>query len=260
MKIELVLGAGSAHGLAHIGVIRALEERGHEIVAVHGCSMGALIGTAWAAGKLDVLEQMADAARLRDLARLVDLSLTSAGVLAGQRIGRLLEDLFAQTLLEELAVPTRIVATDMNTWEPVEFTSGPSIEAVRASIGVPGLFSPIVAGERVVADGTLVLPLPIPDVRRPEVDEVLAVSVLGPPADPLWDETQPITRRHAPKYVMSALTLAQHSIEVQIIRQHPDAIVLEIPVQSTSLSYHRSREIAASGRLVAREFLPAVGL
>ncbi|WP_152352092.1 patatin-like phospholipase family protein [Brachybacterium subflavum] len=260
MRIELVLGAGSAYGLAHLGVLRALRERGHEIVRLHGCSMGALVAGAVAAGSMRTLERLADRAGPLDALRLVDPPARGAGLVGGRRIERLLDELYDDRRIEDLDLPLRVVATDVTTWLPVAFESGELRAAVRASIGVPALLPPIEIDGRVLADGTLVQPLPIPDQPDPEAQMLLAVSVLGPPSTHPWEAGVP--RRRAARYVMDSLSIAQHGIELAVLAAHPEAALLQLPAGdgASALSFHRAGRIAARGHLIAREQLPALGL
>lgn len=255
-----MLGAGSAFGLAHLGVLRALAERRHEIVALHGCSMGALVAAAHAAGSADRLEHLVDDAGLGAALRLLDAGTAGGGVLGGRRIEDLLDELLGQTAIEDLPIPLRIVATDVNTWRSVLLTSGSLRAAVRASIGVPALLPPIELDGRLLADGTLVQPLPIPDRPHPSAEKVLAVSVLGPPDEPVWGSGVP--RRRTARYVLDALSIAQHGIELATLAAHPEVELLQLPTGAgaSALSYHRAGRISARGQLAAREQLPILGL
>ncbi|UQN31416.1 patatin-like phospholipase family protein [Brachybacterium kimchii] len=260
MRIELVLGAGSAFGLAHLGVLRALRERGHEIVRLHGCSMGALVAGAVAAGSVRTLEALADRAGPLDALRLVDLHAHGAGLVGGRRIEDLLTELYGECRIEELDLPLRVVATDVATWLPVSFESGSLREAVRASIGVPALLPPVEIDGRLLADGTLVQPLPVPEQSDPRAQRVLAVSVLGPPSSDPWAAGVP--RRRTARYVMDSLSIAQHGIEQAVLAAHPEVALLQLPTGdgASALSFHRAGRIAARGHLIAREQLPALGL
>lgn len=255
-----MLGAGSAFGLAHLGVLRALGERGHEVVRLHGCSMGALVAGAVAARSAHLLEQRVDRARLRDALRLLDLRARGAGLVGGRRIERLLEELYGERRIEDLDLPLRVVATDVSTWLPVDLDSGLLREAVRASIAVPALLPPLELGGRILADGTLVQPLPVPPEPDPRADRVLAVSVLGPPASQPWRTGVP--RRRTARYVMDSLSIAQHGIEQAVLAAHPEVSLIQLPAGdgASALSFHRAGRIAALGHLAAREQLPALGL
>lgn len=255
-----MLGAGSAFGVAHLGVLRALAERRHEIVALHGCSMGALVAAAHAAGSAARLEHLIDDAGIGAALRLLDAGTAGGGVLGGRRIEDLLDELLGERLIEDLPIPLRIVATDVNTWRPVMLTSGSLRAAVRASIGVPALLPPVELGGRLLADGTLVQPLPIPRSPHPRAEKLLAVSVLGPPEKPVWGAVVP--RRRTARYVLDALSIAQHGIELETLAAHPEAALLQLPTGggASALSYHRAGRISARGQLAAREQLPALGL
>jgi NTE family protein len=260
VRIELVLGAGSAFGLAHLGVLRALRERGHRVVALHGCSMGALVAGAVASGSVGELERLVDRAGVAQALRLLDPRVRGAGLLGGRRIERLLAELYGDLRIEDLSLPLSVVATDVNTWTPVHLTSGPLREAVRASIGVPALLPPIELDGRLLADGTLVRPLPVPTEPDPRGERILAVSVLGAPQRRAWSGAIP--RRRAPHYVLDSLNIAQHGIEREVLAAHPEVACLQLPTGAgvSALSYHHAGRISAHGHLAAREQLPALGL
>lgn len=178
-RVALALGAGAAKGLAHIGAIEALEERGFEIVAVAGTSMGALVGGIYAMGKLDVYRDWVSTLARFDVLRLVDWSFTGGGFIKGDRIMAALRELIGEVNIEELDIAYTAVATDIDREREVWLTRGPLFDAIRASIAIPTLFRPYAHEGRRLVDGALLNPLPVLPLMREDADYVIAVSVDG---------------------------------------------------------------------------------
>ncbi len=177
-KVALVLGSGGARGYAHIGVIEALEARGFEIIAVSGCSMGAVIGGIYAAGKLPEYRDWVCQLDYLDVLKLVDVTWSSMGAMRASKVMSKLEALVGDILIEDLAIPVTTVATDLVRQREVWFQSGPLLQAIRASMAVPGVITPVHLGEQVLVDGGLLNPLPImPMVAAHQADFVVAVNV-----------------------------------------------------------------------------------
>ena len=178
--ISLVLGSGGARGLAHIGVIHELEKRGFDIRAVTGCSMGALIGGCYCAGKLDVFEEWIFSLDEWDVIRFLDISLTARdGMMKGDLIIDTLRDLIGDQRIEDLAVPFTAVATDIVDRKEVWLSKGNLFDAIRASIAVPGVFTPKKINGQTLVDGGLLDPLPSAPATSDETDLTIAVSLSG---------------------------------------------------------------------------------
>lgn len=179
--IALALGTGGARGLAHIGAIEAIEAAGYRIVAVSGSSMGALIGGIYAAGKLDVYRDWATALQKMDVLKLVDWTLSGAGLIKGERIIGVLRELIGDVEIADLPMAFTAVATDLDREREVWLARGPLFDAIRASIAVPTIFRPHpVHGHRLV-DGGLMNPLPLTPLLQSSSDYTVAVNVNGPP-------------------------------------------------------------------------------
>lgn len=174
--IGLVLGSGSARGWAHIGVIRGLEAAGIRPDLVCGTSIGALVGAAYAAGELDRFEEWVRSLDLRDVVSFMDVSLSS-GLLKGERLMEYFRANFVDRPLEELATPFGAVATVLDTGAEVWLRSGSTVDAVRASIALPGLFAPALRGDEVLVDGGLVNPVPVSLARAMGADVLIAVDL-----------------------------------------------------------------------------------
>ncbi|WP_166133352.1 patatin-like phospholipase family protein [Nocardioides ochotonae] len=179
-RVALALGSGGARGYAHIGAVRALRERDCEIVAVAGTSMGALVGGLASAGHLEQFADWATSLQRRDVLRLLDPKLASPGVLAADRLLDAIQEIFSDVHIEDLPVPFTAVATDLAARREVWFQRGPLRAAVRASIAIPGVFTPAMINGRLLVDGGLTNPVPIdPTVGVPS-DLTVAVSLTGP--------------------------------------------------------------------------------
>ena len=177
LKIGLALGSGSARGLAHIGVLRAINETGINIDVIAGTSMGALIGAVFAAGKLDGLTARFLDFDWKSIITLLDPVFPRSGLIDGQKITDFVRAHVPATNIEDLPIPFRAVATCIMSGEEVVFGTGDLIEAVRASISVPGIFTPVRNDGRVLVDGGLVNPVPVSVVRAMSADLIIAVDL-----------------------------------------------------------------------------------
>ena len=152
-RVALALGSGGARGYAHIGVIEVLEERGLDVVSVAGSSMGALVGGVHAAGRLETYAAWARSLRQRDVVRLLDVSLSAAGAIRADKVLARVRDLLGGVRIEDLPIPFTAVATDLAARKEVWFQHGPVDVAIRASIAIPGVVTPVVLNARLLADG-----------------------------------------------------------------------------------------------------------
>lgn len=178
-SISLVLGSGGARGHAHIGVIRALEERGFEIANIAGTSMGAVIGGIYAAKKLDTYVEWAYRLDGSDVVRLLDLSFTRLSLFKGERIITVLKELIGDRQIEDLDRGFTAVATALKQQREVWLNEGSLFDAIRASTAVPGVFSPVEKGGLTLVDGGLVNPIPIAPTLTDSTDLTVAVNLSG---------------------------------------------------------------------------------
>ena len=175
--IGLALGSGSARGLAHIGVIRALQEAGIKIDVVAGTSIGALIGSVFAAGKLDAIERDYLEFDWKKIAYFFDMVFPRSGLIDGTKVANFILNYIKTDTIENLPLPFHTVATDIGTGEEIIFKQGDIVEAVRASISAPGIFTPVRIGERILVDGGLVNPVPVSVAKTMGADLVIAVDL-----------------------------------------------------------------------------------
>ncbi len=183
MRAALALGSGGARGYAHIGVIEELRDRGHDIVGIAGSSMGALVGGLEAAGKLDAYTDWASSLTQRAVLRLLDPSISAAGVLRAGKILDAVREILGDVTIEDLPIPFTSVATDLITGKSVWLQRGPVDDAIRASIAIPGVISPHILDGRLLADGGILDPIPMAPIAAVNADVTIAVSLNGEPPD-----------------------------------------------------------------------------
>ena len=189
-RVALALGSGGARGYAHIGVIDELRDRGYEVVGVAGSSMGALVGGLHAAGKLDDFADWARTLTQRAVLRLLDPSITAAGVLRAERILDAVRDILGEVTIDELPIPYTAVSTDLISGKSVWLQRGPVDAAIRASIAIPGVIMPHVLDGRLLADGGILDPLPMAPISGVNADLTIAVSLAGSEAGGRYEPTE----------------------------------------------------------------------
>lgn len=276
--VGLALGSGSARGWAHVGVIRALEQAGIRPDLVCGTSIGALVGAAYAAGELERLEQWLLGLGLKEVVAFMDVSLSS-GLLKGERLMDFFRRNVADRPIEELTMPFAAVSTSLRTGAEVWLRHGSSLDAVRASIALPGLFAPTVREGSVLVDGGLVNPVPVSLARAMGADIVIAVDlgsdILGrprrvhPPVEALAGEVGewirklqgnlaaliPVNSPDEPKMpsMLDVLAASINIMQVRISRSRmagepPDFVVAPRLAHFGLLDFHRAKEAIEEGK------------
>lgn len=178
-RVALALGSGGARGYAHIGAIEVLRERGFEIATIAGTSMGALVGGIAAAGKLEEYAEWSLGLTQREVWRLLDLTLSAPGAIRAERVLAKVSDILGGALIEDLPIPFTAVATDLEARREVWFQKGPIDHAIRASIAIPGVITPVMFNGRLLVDGGLMNPVPIEPTSVCAADLTVAVSLTG---------------------------------------------------------------------------------
>lgn len=191
LTLGLALGSGGARGWCHIGVLRALADQGIDPDCVVGCSMGAVVGAAWAAGKVDELEEWALGMTRSRFMGFVDLRFNGGGLVGGAALTDVMTDLGLPERIEDLDRPFISVATDMATGREVWLREGSLADAIRASISIPGVFRPHRVGEQWLLDGGLVNPVPTSACRALGASHVIAVNPNAKHGRPLWKAERP---------------------------------------------------------------------
>lgn len=178
-KLGLALGGGAALGWAHIGIIQVLNEEGIKPDLVTGTSIGSLVGAYHVAGKMEELEGIARGMNWRRMIRLADVQVGKNGFLAGEPVMALLREHLGDLKIEDLDMPFAAVASDLVSGEQVIFRSGDIVSAIRASISIPGVFTPVRSGAHLLVDGGLLNTVPISTCRDLGADIVIGVNIVG---------------------------------------------------------------------------------
>ncbi len=175
--IGLALGGGAARGFAHIGIVRTLVAHGIVPNVVVGTSIGAVVGGCYAAGHLDKLEEWARSLQPRNIFGYLDIRLNGSGLIGGAKLTAQLEAALGQSLIEDLPLKFATVATEVRTGHEIWLTHGGIVEAMRASYALPGIFSPVLVGDRWLVDGALVNPVPVSAARALGAEIVIAANL-----------------------------------------------------------------------------------
>ncbi len=177
--VALVLSSGGARGLVHIGVIEELEEQGYHITSVAGCSMGALIGGVYAAGKLKDFREWMKTIDRKKMVELTDFSFSLNHLVKGNRIIDAIKEIVPDTKIEDLPIPYCAIATDWENGREVTFRKGSLFGAIRASISLPAYYEPVRINGMILIDGGIVNPIPLNRVARHNGDLLVGVDVSG---------------------------------------------------------------------------------
>jgi NTE family protein len=246
--IGLALGGGFARGIAHIGVLKVLEEENIPIRFVAGTSVGALIGAAYCSGlSVAECEQFAERVRFKHFARW---TLSRRGFASNQRMIGFLDNLLKVKTFEDLKIPLAVTATDFSTGEGVVFHSGPLVDPVRASCAYPGMFLPVKLNGRLLVDGMLAYPVPTQPLRDMGASRVLAVSLKGK-----WTNLE--GPRHVFEVIGQCFAIAQEMNSSQW-KQAAD-LVVEPDVHLFKYDdFEHSADLVKAGETAMRAALPEV--
>ena len=284
--ISLVLGSGGARGHAHLGVIKAIEERGLEIRNIAGTSMGSLIGGIYAAGKLDTYTDWVRQLSRRDVVRMLDFSFNWSSLFKGERIFEVLRELVGDSLIEDLPKGFTAVATAIDEQREVWFNKGSLFQAIRASSAVPGVFAPVRVGDRILVDGGLVNPIPIAPTLNDDTDLTIAVNLsaleehykepmaqeepagregflatISETLDDLLGNDDADETPDAAELLTSSIDVMQGAIaRLKLAAYTPDKVV-DIPRDAcTFFEFHRAAEMSELGYDRTRKALDQLGL
>ena len=188
--VALVLSSGGARGLAHIGAIEELEAQGYRITSIAGCSMGALIGGVYAAGKLPEFREWMKTVDKKKMLELTDFSLSLNHIVKGTRIIKAIMEFVPDVLIEDLPIPYCAVATDWISGREVVIDKGSLFEAIRASISLPSFYEPVRRDGMILIDGGVVNPIPMNRVKRHDGDLLVGVDVSGHDYKAQWEKQQ----------------------------------------------------------------------
>jgi len=193
--IALALSSGGARGLAHIGVIEELESQGYRITSIAGCSMGALIGGVYAAGKLEEFREWMKTVDRKKMLELTDFSLSLNHIVKGTRIIKAIMEFVPDVLIEDLPIPYCAVATDWVSGREVVIDKGSLFEAIRASISLPSFYEPVRRDGMILIDGGVVNPIPMNRVKRQEGNLLVGVDVSGHDYKAQWEKMNKLAER-----------------------------------------------------------------
>ena len=253
--VSLVLGSGGARGLAHIGVIRVLEERGYEITSISGCSVGALIGGIYGAGKLGEYEEWVRKLTRFDMVNLLDIAWVGGGLVKGDKVIKTMRKLVGERQIEDLPISFTAVACELQSGREVWLSEGPLFDAIRSSCSLPIFFTPFKHGDKRLVDGGVVNPVPMAPVFHDQTDLTIAVNLGGKPkkgnSSP---EGKDFSATEVAYLVFDAM---QSSIARHKLAAYPPDLIIEIPRDAArTFDIDRASELIALGREVAEANLP----
>ena len=294
LRIGLALGSGAARGWAHIGVLQALTEAGIVPHVIAGCSVGAVVGGCYAAGKLDRIEAFARALTRRRILGLLDFQLGGAGLIGGERLRALLDRDLGPYAVGDLPLRFAAVATEIATGHEVWLTQGSLVDAIRASYALPGILEPLNSGGRLLMDGALVNPIPVTLARALGADVVICVNRNGDPrtrgtvipahgcarapqgpvtspagwwarlqarrAMPEPPRARPASRVARPATILTdAFNIAQDRIaRSRLAGDPPDLMISPRLAEIGLFEFHRAAETIALGRRATEKLLPEI--
>ncbi|MBX3666072.1 MAG: patatin-like phospholipase family protein [Burkholderiales bacterium] len=258
IKIGVALGAGSARGWAHIGVLRALDAAGIRPQIVCGSSIGALVGAVYAEGQLDALEEWVLGLTWRRVLGFFDISF-SGGFLKGAKLIAFLRGNLLERQIGDMPLAFGAVATDLRSGREVWLREGNAVDAVRASIALPGLFTPCEIDGRLLVDGALVNPVPVSLCRAMGADFVIGVDLGGG----RMAQRAGAARRSASLNMIEVVAESLNIMQVRITRSRlagepADVLVPPLLDDIGTMEYHRARESIAEGRAAAEAMLPQI--
>ena len=271
-NVALALSSGGARGLAHIGAIEQLEAQGYHISAIAGCSMGALIGGVYAAGKLEEFRDWMKTIDRKKMLELTDFSLSLNHLVKGSRIIEAIMEFVPDMPIEDLPIPYCAVATDLKAGREVVFDKGSLFEAIRASISLPSFYEPVQRDDMILIDGGVINPIPLNRVQRQPGDILVGVDVSGHDYKAQWEKKQALVERRKRDKSLKAqildklipdnidfnyLTLLSRTSSLMIRQNsilmaqltHPDMLIDIQMSRYGSFDYHLSEKIIAVGRL-----------
>lgn len=241
--VSLVLAAGSARGLAHIGVIQVLLEHDVNVDLIVGSSMGAMVGGIYACGTdIYMLDRMVEH---MNHGVLYDVNLPRMGFMAGKKISAFLELMTKKKTFDELDIPLLVVATDLVTGQRAVIDEGPVAQAIRASISIPGIFRPVRDGERILVDGAVTDRLPVTPARERGADIVIAVDVT-------FGEGKRVVIRNTWDVIMTSLDILQKQ-QFDAVSSQSDILIQPAVGGYLPMDFNRSRELVDLGRTAALE-------
>lgn len=272
--VALVLSSGGARGLAHIGAIDALVERGYHIHAISGTSMGSVVGGMYACGKLEDFRKFITSLSRLDVYRLMDIAISKKGLIKGERVFSEMKNFVGDIRIEDLPIPFAAVSADLTNHSAVVFTEGDLLSALRASSAIPSILLPVSLNEALLVDGGIVDPLPIEQVQRIDGDLLVAINVNAPreeiqikqptESEGTYYKLRQQIKRHWPSLInenekklpvngmidimSSSFELMQQQLTLTALHYHSPDILVNLPVNlADTFDFHRASEIIQTG-------------
>ena len=283
-KISLALSGGGARGLAHIGVIEELEDQGFKICSLAGTSMGAVVGGVYAAGKLpEFKEWMLTLDKIKML-RLIDFSFSTQGLIKGDKVFNKMHDYIADVNIEDLDIPFTAVAVDILHKKEVVIRKGNIYNAIRASVSIPSIFTPVKKDKALLVDGGVLNNIPVNHLKRIPGDLLVAVDVNAdiPPVAPevtkeveaerqgIYQEKMQQLQKHLKKMLpvnskqhmgyfnlmTETISLMTNTISGLILEKYPPDLMINISrLSAGTFDFYKAEELIEIGHMVARKTL-----
>ncbi len=257
-KVGLALGTGAARGLAHIGVLEVLEKECIPIDMIAGTSTGATVGALYAQGKdASMIKSLALDLSWKRLASLVDLTLPRTGFIQGKKIKELLKLIISGDIeFSDLRIPLACIAADIMTGEEVVISHGSVLEAIRASISIPVIFTVAKWKGRYLVDGSLVNPVPVSVLREMGADFIIAVNVI-PAVRDRAQRVEKIKEPHIISVIMQSLYIASYSL-VKSSLEGADIVIEPQMADITYGDFYRAEECILQGALATQGSIPEI--
>jgi NTE family protein len=262
-KVGLALGGGAARGMAHIGVLNVLEKEGIPIDLIAGTSAGAVVGSLYARSKnADLVKQKVIDLSQRRITRLIDPALPRTGFIKGEKFNDLLASFLGGNIkFSDLLIPFACTATDIDTGEAVVLDRGSVIEAIRASISIPGIFTVVKRAGKYLVDGRLANPVPVDLARRMGADFVIACNVIPNVLDRAHSPEKESPRGVKDPNIIHILLQSLHIGTYSLVRFNLEQaeVVIEPEVAHIGAAdFHHARECIKLGELAARKAIPEI--
>ncbi|MDF1572926.1 MAG: patatin-like phospholipase family protein [Bacteroidales bacterium] len=284
IKTALVLSGGGARGMAHIGVIEELEKRGYEIVSVTGTSMGSVVGAVYAMGKLEEFKAWLCSLDKLKVFRLMDFTLSKQGLLKGEKVLNRMKEFMEDRNIEDLDIPYAAVAVDLLNKREIVFREGKVYDAIRASIAIPGILTPVKTKDMLLVDGGVMDNVPVRHVQKCGDELIVAVEVNGGIRMEKESETKEAQEDHRfflqkqlgglyaylgikghPKseeklgyldLINRTISLMTHEMGLLSLAKYPPDILIEVSGEGCgTFDFYKAEEIVERGRKAAARVL-----
>jgi len=256
-KVHLVLGSGGARGIAHIGVIETLEQHHFEIVSVTGCSMGAVVGGMYCAGFLKEYKEWLLTLSKPKVFSLFDFTFTTSGFVKGEKVLSKMQDITGVQHIEQFPIKFTAVATDILHNKEVHYRRGDLYKALRASIGIPGVFTPVLEDQTYLVDGGVLNPLPLNLVHKQAEEEiVVAVNINATPHHAHATVPHKRTAYNVIDLLNTSYDFTQDRLTQLMIQVHTPELLVEIPRSICSVfDFHQAKMLIEAGSEACKKAL-----